>query len=648
MSASSRTRRSTSTSISSFLGGSLALALVVGLVAAGSPSPADAADSPSEPSYSVDDGLRLDSWPGTVAVSPDGQSVYVTEGGSSLAIVDAASKAVDATIPIPEGAGLVAVSPDGTHAYVAGYSALSVVDLAARTVTASIGVPERVWAMVLSPDGSRAYLSSRGPYASVDGDGSVAVVDLQSETLAATIPVQIDPAGIAVSRDGGTVYVANDDPSGGSVSVIDTSTETVTRSFAAGTYPTDVAVSADGATAYVTDGDGNRVFVIDAATGDVIATIDDNRAPAGVTLSPDGAFAYVANSGQGLTVIDTATNALFASVDSVPGISKVAVSPNGSKIYTTDSISSMWTISLDPAVSRVAGADRYATSVQVSQHEFPGTAPVVYVASGLEYPDALSAGPVAVKMGGPVLLTAPGSLPSSVAAEVTRLQPSTIVVAGGEGAVSDSVLDQLEKAVPSATVSRVSGLDRYATSRAMVESQFSAASTIYLATGSDYPDALAAGAAAGHEGLPVLLVDGAASTVDASTAALLRRLNVANIVIAGGAGSISAKLAADLEQYGSVKRLSGADRYGTTEAIDEHAYASAKNVLLASGMNFPDALSAAAWSGASASPLYLVRQGCVPQKVLTDIQNLSATSVTLIGGSGVLTVPLESLTGCAG
>ena len=90
-------------------------------------------------------------------------------------------------------------------------------------------------------------------------------------------------------------------------------------------------------------------------------------------------------------------------------------------------------------VSRVAGADRYATAVAISTVAFPVSAPVVYIASGVAFPDALSAGPAASRQGGPLLLTNPDVLPPSVRQEVQRLSPTKIVIVGGLAAVSAAV-----------------------------------------------------------------------------------------------------------------------------------------------------------------------------------------------------------------
>jgi len=94
-------------------------------------------------------------------------------------------------------------------------------------------------------------------------------------------------------------------------------------------------------------------------------------------------------------------------------------------------------------VTRLAGSDRYATAVAVSSGTFT-SGPTVYVATGVNFPDALGGGPVAGGLPGPLLLVPGTSLPSSVAAELIRLDPATVVILGGTTSVSDEVASQIE------------------------------------------------------------------------------------------------------------------------------------------------------------------------------------------------------------
>jgi putative cell wall-binding protein len=98
--------------------------------------------------------------------------------------------------------------------------------------------------------------------------------------------------------------------------------------------------------------------------------------------------------------------------------------------------------------SRVAGADRYATAEQVALQVAGGAHPAaVYVASGVAFPDALTAAVLAGSAGDPVLLAGPTlPLPSGTSAGMSAMQPQAVIVLGGTVAISDAVLEALPAA----------------------------------------------------------------------------------------------------------------------------------------------------------------------------------------------------------
>jgi putative cell wall-binding protein len=95
-------------------------------------------------------------------------------------------------------------------------------------------------------------------------------------------------------------------------------------------------------------------------------------------------------------------------------------------------------------VSRLAGADRYATAAAVSASRWPADAPsMAFVATGLNFADALAAVPMAGAWDIPLLLTNPGSLSAATAAELRRLNPTQVIILGAGGAVTDLVRSQI-------------------------------------------------------------------------------------------------------------------------------------------------------------------------------------------------------------
>jgi putative cell wall-binding protein len=325
----------------------------------------------------------------------------------------------------------------------------------------------------------------------------------------------------------------------------------------------------------------------------------------------------------------------------------------GSGAAASATVSGSFTL-VAPAVSRIEGADRYEVSVAVAEKAFPGsaTAPVVYIATGTGYPDALSAGPAAATQGGPLLLVLPDRVPDAVAAKIQSLKPGRIVIVGGEASVGAPVFRALEELVPTATVERLAGADRYAASRAVVASAFPAGTVphAYAATGTTFPDALSAGAAAGSRGEPVVLVYGPGSpSVDAATVELFRALGTSSLTLVGGANSVSEGVKNQLATGipAAVTRIDGATRYEASINLNRDSFASAGTVYLATGRTFPDALAGGVLAAAGDAPLYVVPGDCVPRGVIADLARLGATQVVLLGGPASLAPAVAALTPCA-
>ena len=188
-------------------------------------------------------------------------------------------------------------------------------------------------------------------------------------------------------------------------------------------------------------------------------------------------------------------------------------------------------------VVRFAGLDRYQTAATLSGGTFPDGAATAYVASGTGFADAISAAPAAARDGGPVLLTRALTLPDATARELTRLAPGRVVVVGGPSVVSDAVLASIAALLPGATMTRLAGADRYATSAAVAGTFETGVPVVYLASGLGFADALAAAAAAGSMGSPMVLTQ--PGTLPASIRAEIVRLNPSHAIVAGGASAVS-------------------------------------------------------------------------------------------------------------
>ncbi|MFJ6113703.1 cell wall-binding repeat-containing protein [Agrococcus sediminis] len=299
-----------------------------------------------------------------------------------------------------------------------------------------------------------------------------------------------------------------------------------------------------------------------------------------------------------------------------------------------------------PTATRVSGPDRYATAVQVSRRTFATTAPVVYLASGQDFPDGLAAGPAAAHEGGPVLLTPQGSIPQAVLDEIRRLRPAKVVIVGAEPSVSAAVQTAVQALDPNREVVRLGGADRYETSRLIAEHAFDSAASAFVATGIRFPDALAAGPAAALRDGPVLLVDGRAAEADAATLATLQGLGVGWAGVVGDASSVSQGIASGLAAGGrTVQRYAGSDRYATAVQLS-HLFSDVGSVYVASGTGFPDALAGAAAAGATGAPLLLTGPSCMPATTRSALIAFMPDEVLVLGGTPTISEASARYTSC--
>jgi YVTN family beta-propeller protein len=308
--------------------------------------------------------------PRQVAITPDGTRAYVTNVGA-LSVIDTATNTVVGSVPLAGSPGVVAITPDGTRAYVTiGFvtnGIVSVIDTATNTEVASVPFVGSVSGVAITPDGTRAYVAN--PYF-FSSDDNVSVIDTATNTIVATVPVVDSPDGVAITPDGTRVYVTIRSGINGRVSVIDTATNTevATVPMARENQPWGVAITPDGTHAYVVNGVGTggqgNVSVIATATNTVVANVRVGWEPFGVAITPDGTHAYVVNSARqtifppSVSVIDTATNTEVANV--LVGMLPfwVAITPVK---FTCPLVQGLWKNSPDtwPVTSLTLGSQTY-------------------------------------------------------------------------------------------------------------------------------------------------------------------------------------------------------------------------------------------------------------------------------------------------
>lgn len=160
-------------------------------------------------------------------------------------------------------------------------------------------------------------------------------------------------------------------------------------------------------------------------------------------------------------------------------------------------------------VLRIGGSDRYDTSYKVAENiNAPQHTPIV-IATGKDFPDALSISPIAAKNGWPILLVST-SLTADEENYIKTISPDKIYIVGGTGVVSDSVISRLINGlkIEQEKIMRLGGVNRYETSKIINTAELPHSNLVMLATGKDFPDALVGSVYAANCSAPIVLLDG--------------------------------------------------------------------------------------------------------------------------------------------
>lgn len=298
--------------------------------------------------------------------------------------------------------------------------------------------------------------------------------------------------------------------------------------------------------------------------------------------------------------------------------------------------------------SRIAGTTRIGTAAQLSAEQYatgvksdPGSefGTTVVVANAADFPDALSGAALAGGYASPLLLTQPNALSAETHAELVRLAAQDVILVGGTGAIGGAVEAELAAMLGTGHVRRVEGSDRAGTAAAVAR-DIAANRTggtlrgVFLVDGYTYPDALSASPMAALNDCPTLMTH--TDSLDAVTRAAMVDLDVENVVIVGGTGAVSPAVEAEVAALvgaDHVRRIAGVNRYETAEEFAAWAgglrdYSGsrapgemmwvgtigtpdlfqpllAEHTGVASGENFPDALSGGVFCGHAQAPILL-------------------------------------------
>ncbi|BFL77133.1 leucine-rich repeat protein [Finegoldia magna] len=281
--------------------------------------------------------------------------------------------------------------------------------------------------------------------------------------------------------------------------------------------------------------------------------------------------------------------------------------------------------------TRIAGRNRQLTAVEVSKTLFKH-ADVVILTSSNKMVDSLAASPKGIAINAPTLFVEKDSIMDEVLQEIKRLNPSKIIIAGGEESISDNVEKQLQQL--GIKQQRIEGADRFETAVKLGEEirrNSSNKTDVILVNGYNSIDALTAGSLAAKLNIPILLTG--SDQLNKTTEKALKNWNIQNVIIVGGKTQVSETIASKLSKEGiSTSRLAGRTRVETALEVAKAVNSNPDAIIFANKDTFADALLAPYLSNAEQAPIVLIDKDEASVSVKQYLRDNEIKNGIIIGG----------------
>lgn len=288
-------------------------------------------------------------------------------------------------------------------------------------------------------------------------------------------------------------------------------------------------------------------------------------------------------------------------------------------------------------VKSLQGNRRFETAVSISKEGWNSNADTVIIASAYSVVDGSSATPLASIKNAPILLVDKNEVTNSTKEELKRLNPSNIIVIGGTNVVNDNTYNELKSILPSASIKRIGGINRYETSLNIAKemSKYKNIDKVYVAGGHGEADALSIASKAGEDKAPIILTPKDDLTYDSYD--WLKSQNLLDAYFIGGDLVISDNVINKVNSVTSNNvlnnRVDGLNRQETNAKVIQKFYTNSNyNALLVTKSNpLVDALSAGPLAAKKNSPIVLVSD-TIHNSQKDILSNKSTDLVYKVGG----------------
>lgn len=283
---------------------------------------------------------------------------------------------------------------------------------------------------------------------------------------------------------------------------------------------------------------------------------------------------------------------------------------------------------------RIYGSNRFETANKIADEikELSGVKKfkTVIVATGFNYPDALSGAYLAKAKNAPIVLLSNRESDTVKWLKKNLEKGGKVYLLGGTGVIKTTFTSRLNKA--GIYWIRLGGYDRYETNLKILSEVGVKNKELIVTTGLDYPEALVSSAT----GNPVMIV-GKSLTPTQKTFLAKNITKLKKITIVGDEKSVNATVSKQLKAYGKVTRIIGENDYEMSVLIAKRYFTSPKKVVLSVGTNYPDALSGGALAVKTGSPLILTGNKQSQIKYAKEyIQSKKIRYSYILGGKGLI------------
>ncbi len=305
-----------------------------------------------------------------------------------------------------------------------------------------------------------------------------------------------------------------------------------------------------------------------------------------------------------------------------------------SSVYADESLS----------VERLSGKDRYETSTNIADYLQSGELDSVIVTSGEGFADALSSSCLQGGESSPVMLVGEDIQNSGKTLNYIEnhlKKDGTIYVLGGEASVNVG-FEQHFKEKGFNKIVRLGGKDRYQTNLKIIDKvNVKEGTTIVIANGENFPDALSISSIAAYKGYPIFITP--SGSLPNEVEEKIKEIKPSKVYIVGGSSSISSSIEDKLKEISKdVVRIEGKDRYETSMNICKNFDENLENLVIASGEAFPDALSGTALAAKFKAPI-IITDGNNVSNLKEYIKNKKFKKIIILGGEGAVSKNVQNV-----